>query len=604
MNNPLLDRLGNWNPQLVRELKGRFKVWQVAIAIALSLLFQLCFFLRIISTSPNTYPTERYCHLIPFVLPYLDYKANRKADYQQLRQQLTDYLASNRPNPLKVEQLQTQLNQLGSIIKGVCPKEAFDFQLWWQDFYAETFTWIAFFTVNLLLVAGAYMLIANLTQEERRGTLNFLRLSPQSVQSILGGKLLGVPSLLYLAVGLTLPFQFWVGIAAHLSPIEIADFWIAVLASCVFFYSGAVLFALVSAQLSGFQAWLGSGAVLVFLFLSHTIPRLAHSTDWLTLFSPNAVLPYLVGLANWEHLDVPFFYAEIKYLSWFHLPLGQAGVRLIIFMLLNFGLWTYWLWQALKRRFHHPNLAILSKQQSYVLSACFATVNLGFAFQSFNAGIELLAPLLSLLILNLLLFVGAIAILSPPRQTLQDWARYRQEKHARSNHFWPSGLLTDLLWGEKSPALLAIALNLAILALPILLWILLLPSSSDLSKGKTLLGLWLTLNLSLISALLVQLTLLMKTAKRAFWATAAGFAIIVLPPLIVSLLFWQSIENSAWPLLLTVFALGIVKNTTSTEIVFALLFQGIVLSLLTWQIAQHLQRLGESDSKSMFAEKT
>ena len=38
---PLLDRLGNWNPQLLREWKGRLKPLPVILALALSLLMQV-----------------------------------------------------------------------------------------------------------------------------------------------------------------------------------------------------------------------------------------------------------------------------------------------------------------------------------------------------------------------------------------------------------------------------------------------------------------------------------------------------------------------------------------------------------------------------------
>jgi hypothetical protein len=43
------------------------------------------------------------------------------------------------------------------------------------------------------------MLISNLVNEERRGTLNLSDISLQSTLGVLGGKLLGVPILLYLA---------------------------------------------------------------------------------------------------------------------------------------------------------------------------------------------------------------------------------------------------------------------------------------------------------------------------------------------------------------------------------------------------------------------
>jgi hypothetical protein len=36
-----LDRLGNWNPQLLREIRGKLKLRNLIVAIGLSLLFQI-----------------------------------------------------------------------------------------------------------------------------------------------------------------------------------------------------------------------------------------------------------------------------------------------------------------------------------------------------------------------------------------------------------------------------------------------------------------------------------------------------------------------------------------------------------------------------------
>jgi hypothetical protein len=61
----LLDRLGNWNPQLFREIKGRLKVRNVAIAVGTSLLGQLVLFLFWLGQLPgeNTYLGDPYCRL-------------------------------------------------------------------------------------------------------------------------------------------------------------------------------------------------------------------------------------------------------------------------------------------------------------------------------------------------------------------------------------------------------------------------------------------------------------------------------------------------------------------------------------------------------------
>ncbi|MFP3422241.1 hypothetical protein R0K19_23005, partial [Bacillus sp. SIMBA_161] len=53
-------------------------------------------------------------------------------------------------------------------------------------------------------------------------------------------------------------------------------------------------------------------------------------------------------------------------------------------------------------------------------------------------------------------FLLLIVALSPHRQTLQDWARYRHQKNSKAGR----NLFVDLIQGEQSPATGAIALNL------------------------------------------------------------------------------------------------------------------------------------------------
>ena len=45
-----------------------------------------------------------------------------------------------------------------------------------------------------------YSLISDLNRERKSGTFDFIKLSPQSGRSIFIGKLIGVPSLVYLAI--------------------------------------------------------------------------------------------------------------------------------------------------------------------------------------------------------------------------------------------------------------------------------------------------------------------------------------------------------------------------------------------------------------------
>jgi ABC-type transport system involved in multi-copper enzyme maturation permease subunit len=82
----------------------------------------------------------------------------------------------------------------------------------------------------LLMVLGSYLLVTDLAREEKRGTLAFLRLTPEPSQKILLGKVLGVPILLYWALALSLPLNLGLAIAGGMSPFLLLHY--ALFAGC------------------------------------------------------------------------------------------------------------------------------------------------------------------------------------------------------------------------------------------------------------------------------------------------------------------------------------------------------------------------------------
>ncbi len=611
----LLDRIGDWNPQLFREIKGRLKLRNVAIAIATSLLGQLVLFLFWVGQLPNsksTYTGSPYCRLRDTFISHQRQSQQLQEQYNQLQAQFARYSGPQHFDSGKVQQLKARIEELKERIQhvqdlrsnGLCPPDAIDIQLWWHDHYPKIFASLSIIVMFALLVAGTYMLIGDLTREERRGTLNFIRLSPQSTQSILGGKMLGVPILLYLGVVITIPLHLWLGLSAEIPPIEIISFWVVLVASCAFFYSAALLFGLVCSWLNGFQAWLGSGAVLGFLsiFNFQAIDRLP--TDWLHLFCPSIVLPYLVDRTGSGYTGFPFSHGQIQGWQWFGLPLGATGIGLVIFVLLHYGLWTGWVWQALKRCFCNPNATFLSKRQSYWFVTCFEVVILGFARGDsagyYSSPFYVMLTNLSLLgAFNLVLFFGLIAVLSPQRQALQDWARYRRERVSTRKGFWHRTWVQDLIVGEKSPAPIAIAINLAIATTPFLVWILLSPSEYF-DKTKGLFGVAFFVSLMMIYANFAQLMLLMKTPKRSLWAIGTVAGAIVLPPITLTIVGISSVENSGvW--LFSTFPWPGLERATTTTMFMALLSQWGVVVLLNLQLTRQLRQAGESASKALFA---
>ncbi|NEO73476.1 MAG: ABC transporter permease, partial [Moorea sp. SIO3H5] len=107
--NNLVNQLGELNPQMFREVKGRFKQRNVLITVAISLIGQLVLLI-------------------------------------DLGLELPDGFGGFEIN----------------------------WPLWWQN----VFVCLSLIGIFSLLVVGTYMLISDLSKEESRGTLNFLRLAP------------------------------------------------------------------------------------------------------------------------------------------------------------------------------------------------------------------------------------------------------------------------------------------------------------------------------------------------------------------------------------------------------------------------------------------
>ncbi|MBD2072655.1 hypothetical protein H6F86_01880 [Phormidium sp. FACHB-592] len=192
---------------------------------------------------------------------------------------------------------------------------------WWFDIFNTT-TWIA---LLLLLFLGSYLLVGDIAKEERRGTLAFVRLSPESAQSVLLGKLLGVPILLYAAIALAIPLHFWAAINAGLSLWTIANVYALVATSCSFVYAFATFHAL---------GW-GAKAQISYIL---PIPCFIYFLLWLFSF---------YGRYFNLHENVP---QDSVFIASFE-PCFFFNFLLVTFALLSFGLWS-----GCIHRFHLPPL--------------------------------------------------------------------------------------------------------------------------------------------------------------------------------------------------------------------------------------------------------
>ncbi|MGK7889940.1 MAG: ABC transporter permease subunit [Leptolyngbyaceae cyanobacterium] len=598
----LLDTIGDWNPQLLRELKGHLKPLKIGVAIALALITQIVFLIIVWGQLPGeiapgslevtTYPQiqmnygntgplsvhrlqysyplakhpnydigtnglEPYSHLVkegdrilaingqplswdetgennplgkqdlversleqPFVeeiqqlrlLPPVAEQAARTLRQQvpgtmvdltlardgwsdPIEVSIPRIVVSIRTNSycLPLENWQTQV-QGGDRLRRACSAAvgSQQYTIDWFQWHRNAFWGLSITLLFPMLILGTYVLINNLLKEERDGTLNFIRLSPQSAREILLGKMMGVPALIYLAVAVTLPLHLLHGLSAGLGGWVLIGFYGATVAIAFLTFSMALLLGMVNMSLGMVQAWLGAGAVFLIQLLCLQASRYAHVNDgsavsWALMFTPFSVLRDVGG--------PPFvdgYWGEDALFQWFGIPM--ISVVVILLLLANAALLSRWVWHALERRFFNSTSTLLSKAQSYGLTLVVNLAAVGFSWHAWAPISEekvdpTYAPysppsywieqhLLFLLLLNLGLWVAMIVALSPQRQSLHDWARYRHVLPASTaqpgqpswNKFPRRSFWSDLIWGEKSPIVVAIALNLLIGAGCIFLW--------------------------------------------------------------------------------------------------------------------------------------
>ncbi len=515
-----LDQLGEWNPQLFRELKGLFKPRNLFLAVASSLGVQ---FLILMSFS------QQHC--------------------------------------LKYD--------VGSTCAQI------DWNIQWQLVF-RTLNWIVPF---LMLVCGVYLIVSDLGKEGRRGTLNFIRLSPQSSQSILSGKILGVPALVYLWVALAIPLHLGSALATGVPLLWLLGLYTLWGVGCCLFYSTACLYSL---------------------------QRSSPQCEPKSLAGVSSLLACILGLPYISLIDFSFegyrSGLEMGNWKWFLLPLSHQPALALAWMLITLSVGTYWMWQAGNRIFRNPSATLLSKGQSYWLVGSLQVWMLGFVLPEFgsvssvSSDAQFAIGCFFLFGLNPGLFLVLNAALSPHRQALQDWARYRRDSRSRSKGFWNHSLMNDLVWGEKSPALVAIAINLLITAVIWVPWIVLWSYNSghqeDFKIQQALIGLLLTINSTLLYAALAELMLFIKKSKQTLWVTGSVGTVLVsvlvvgTEPLKTPLLW----VLSPWP------AIAFVKPIEATAFFLGFLAQLAILGLSTLQLTRQLQKAGESTSKVLFAE--
>ncbi len=549
-----IDRLGDWNPQLLRELKGRLKVRNVLIAIGLSLFGQ---FLAI---------------------------ATVQRQIEQAGSEYSPYCTG----PERYGVFRCLTDAAGQIIINQPLR-------WFQVFGIISITGFV-----ILLTAGSYLLINDLYQEERRGTLNFIRLSPRSATTVLAGKLLGTPILIYIMALVALPLHLWAASLAGIPPLVLVAFYSLLLGICALIYSLSLLYGLTTGWLGGFQPWLGSGLVLIFATAFNTSHETNYSAfDWFHLFSIGQLFPYLAEVAQVPNFQAIFSFRGQEDERWFTLLIGNDLWQWMGLAIANAALWLGWTWQALRRSFRSPGDTLLSKGQSYGLILCFELMLLGFSLQNalasgkplINANLHTLRPVY---LLNLFMFLVIIAALAPHRQALQDWARYRRDRRSQGRKAWRRSLLRDLLWHDKSPFLLAIGVNVGIMLGVFGTGMVLGGNGQSISW----IGLALTGSLIMLLAAIVQSILMMKSSKRTVWAGGTLAGVVVVPWIGLAVLS-LSPENAADLWLLTTFPWEALEHVSFSSLLTLLGGYWSIIGVLNFQFTYRLRQMGASSSQAL-----
>jgi hypothetical protein len=160
-------------------------------------------------------------------------------------------------------------------------------------------------------------------------------------------------------------------------------------------------------------------------------------------------------------------------------------------------------------------------------------------------------------------------------------------------------LWKELVFGDKSPSTLSIALNL------MLAMVYILPSLVVFDwEHRTLNVFWallLTSNIILFYGIIAQLMLTLKNQKRAVWSISTIAALIALPPIALGILdLMPQSAPIAW--FFTFVPYVGIEYATSSTILLSILGQWLAIALASLQMTRSLRQAGASETKVLFSE--
>jgi ABC-type transport system involved in cytochrome c biogenesis permease component len=550
MLNNLIDRIGEYNPQLMRELKSRLSWRNLSIAAFLSLLVQGMVLIGQYSKLPvssqingHQYANTEYCFYIS-----------------------QPYSASGIP---PISGSNCKLDAFNNVL--------INWPKWWGD------TSLGLSTVMFmgLLAGGVYLLASSFSQEERRGTLDFIRLTPQRASSIIAGKLLGVPILVYLGTALALPLQIHAVQAAQLARIGVLSWDVLMVSMGILLYLAAILATL----------WFKAPSILLAgISLCLSYPLIYMSLLWYGKGKHEGIYWYGMYLGN--QVFAYWLYTGMAILS------------------------IYWLYQAIQRRYLKPNATVLSKVQSYVWSGMYHLVLLGFAVYGYGEKISVRfhfpfgldnSNSFATLIVSTFCFgwlMLLVPLLLPSQQSLVEWSRYRSVDVSKRRN-----LLRDLIGNEKSPAMLAVVINMAIASA---IWLpftfLSLRSRSSITSMRSdelilghilprvLIGIGIITILVVIYSTIGHWGLFWKVNQRHAWTAGIVGGLVFLPVILGSLIAASTHHGNNPVFLFSPFlwvSIRQVPGLMSVGVFMALCGVMIWLNLRLWRV---LKKIGRSES--------
>ncbi len=343
-----IDRLGDWNPQLFRELKSQFTTNNLIITVVVSLLVQVMI--------------------------------------------VTFYLTTQ-------TSFDRQIHNIFNLLNWAIPTS--------------------------LMTASVYTITADLNREERQGTFKIIQWAPQSARSIFLGKILGVPSLIYLAILLTTPLYFATGILSGNSLVTMFA-WYATIVMIAYFCASTVILLLLHHP---------KPAILLTLLFAVPINILTNYYN------------YYVSLLIKSNTSL--------FLSWFYLPIDRNIYVFDAFVISTLLAVCYWQWRRIERRYVNPNITSLSKENSYWLNIQFQIWLLGFVIpfctQYPGAVLNERFYLLTIFyIVNAVFTAWIIPLILPDRSSVEDWYHNREHVEPKHRHWWQQDLMRDLCWDDRT----------------------------------------------------------------------------------------------------------------------------------------------------------